>query len=69
MVMCNGGKIILPAQSNINCATYVVKGPQTSQVDSFDTWLQAWNAYDKVAMAAQPSCYTEQIQFANRKFH
>lgn len=69
----NNGSIF-PPQSDINCVTYVIKGPRKRQIDSFDTWLQAWNAYEKVVMAAQPSRYTElasyreQIQFANRKF-
>ena len=68
----NNGNI--PAQSDINCVAYVIKAPRKRQIDSFDTWLQAWNAYEKLVMAAQPSRYTElasyreQIQFANRKF-
>lgn len=69
----NNGSIF-PAQSDINCVTYAIKGPRKRQIDSFDTWLQAWNAYEKVVMAAKLSRYTEfasyreQIQFANRKF-
>ena len=58
----------------LNDVTYVIKGHRKRQIDSFDTWLQAWNVYEKLIMAAQPERYTElasyreQIQFANRKF-
>ena len=62
---------VLPVSSDV---TYVIKGHRKRHIDSFDTWLQAWNVYEKLVMAAQPEHYTElatyreQIQFANRKF-
>ena len=63
---------VFPAQNESNVA-YVIKGPRKRHIDSFDTWLQAWNVYKKLDMATQPARYAElasfreQIQFANRK--
>ena len=64
---------MLPTQGDSN-VTCIIKGPRKCHIDSFDTWLHAWNVYEKLVMAAQPARYTElasyreQIQFANRKF-
>ena len=64
---------VLPTQGD-NSVTCVIKSPRKRHIDSFDTWLHAWNVYEKLVMAAQPARYTElasyreQIQFANRKF-
>ena len=60
-----------PVSSDV---AYIIKGQRKRQIDSFDTWLQAWNVYEKLVMAAKPerylelATYREQIQFANRKF-
>ena len=38
-----------PVSSDV---AYIIKGQRKRQIDSFDTWLQAWNVYEKLVMAA-----------------
>ena len=45
---------VLPAQNESSLAS-VIRGPRKRHIDSFDTWLQAWNVYEKLVMASQPS--------------
>ena len=56
---------VLPAQGNNNI-TYVVKGPRKRHIDSFDTWLQAWNVYEKLIMATQPARCAELDSIASK---
>lgn len=44
-----------------NGVTYVINGPHKCQIDSFDTWLQVWNVYEKLVMASQPTRYAELV--------
>ena len=50
------------------------KRPRKRHIDSFDTWLQGWNAYEKLGMASHPhrypelASYRDPTQLANRKW-
>ena len=52
----------------------VLKPQRKRTIDSFDTWLQAWNIYEQKIMEKHPqryfelARYRESIQMANRKF-
>lgn len=64
----------MPSAQGDASITYVIKATRKGHIDSFDTWLQAWNAYEKLVMASHShqfpelASYREQIQLSNRKF-
>lgn len=52
----------------------VLRPQRKRTIDTFDTWLQAWNIYERNIMTTDPqryfelARYRESIQMANRKF-